>query len=147
MPNQITDLLNKQIANWSILYVKLHNYHWYVKGEQFFTLHIKFEEFYNEAGLHVDALAERVLTIGGKPVATMKEFLEISSVKDAENNESAQQMVQTIIDDFTTVVKELYEGIEISEQLNDGPTVDLLLGIKSGLEKHVWMLKAFAGNN
>lgn len=147
MINQLTDILNKQIANWFILYVKLHNYHWYVKGEQFFTLHLKFEEFYNEAGLHVDALAERVLTIGGKPVATMKEFLEISSIKDAANNESAQQMVQTIIDDFSTVVKELYEGIEISEQLNDGPTVDLLLGIKSGLEKHVWMLKAFTGNH
>ncbi|MDV2888516.1 ferritin-like domain-containing protein, partial [Alkalihalophilus pseudofirmus] len=58
MENQLVHVLNKQIANWSVLYMKLHNYHWYVKGEQFFTLHVKFEEFYNEAGLHVDELAE-----------------------------------------------------------------------------------------
>lgn len=40
--------LNQQVANFSILYVKIHNYHWYVKGEQFFTLHAKFEELYND---------------------------------------------------------------------------------------------------
>ncbi|HEY2420731.1 MAG TPA: ferritin-like domain-containing protein, partial [Neobacillus sp.] len=49
MSNQLVSVLNKQIANWTVLYVKLHNYHWYVKGGQFFTLHVKFEEFYNEA--------------------------------------------------------------------------------------------------
>jgi starvation-inducible DNA-binding protein len=75
MENQLVSILNKQIANWSVLYTKLHNYHWYVKGGQFFTLHVKFEEFYNEAGLHVDELAERLLAIGGKPAATLKEYL------------------------------------------------------------------------
>ncbi len=143
MSNLLTEILNKQIANWSILYVKLHNYHWYITGQQFFTLHLKFEEFYNEAGLHVDELAERLLAIGGKPVATMKDLLETATVKDALNNESAEQMVQTIIDDFSVIVNELKEGIEVAEQLNDEITGDILLNIQLGLEKHIWMLKAF----
>ena len=74
---KIQSVLNKQVANWSVLYVKLHNYHWYVKGPHFFTLHEKFEELYNEAGATVDELAERLLAIKGYPVATMEEYLSL----------------------------------------------------------------------
>jgi starvation-inducible DNA-binding protein len=145
MQNQLTETLNKQIANWSVLYMKLHNYHWYVTGEQFFTLHAKFEEFYNEAGLHVDELAERLLAIGGKPVATMKECLEISSIKEANGAETAGEMVQSVINDFSIIIGELKEGMSLAEENDDETTGDMLLAIHSGLEKHVWMLKAFLG--
>lgn len=145
MNKQITDVLNKQIANWSVLYIKLHNYHWYVKGPQFFTLHTKFEEFYNEAALHTDELAERLLALGGQPVATMKDCLELSSVQEAIGSESAEQMVQSIIDDFRQIISELKEGMEIAEKANDETTGDMLLAIHTGLEKHVWMLNSFLG--
>lgn len=143
MPERLASVINKQIANWSVLYMKLHNYHWYVKGEQFFTLHAKFEEFYNEAGLHVDELAERLLSIGGAPVATMKECLELASVKEASGSESAAQMVSSITTDFSTVISELKDGMQIAEEAGDETTGDLLLSIYSTLEKHVWMLKAY----
>lgn len=145
MNNHLATVLNKQIANWSVLFMKLHNFHWYVKGEQFFTLHAKFEEFYNEAGLHVDELAERLLAIGGNPVATMKECLEISSVQEASGTESATEMVQSIINDFSLIIGELKEGMSLADETNDEPTGDMLLAIHSGLEKHVWMLKAYLG--
>lgn len=145
MENQLVSVLNKQIANWSVLYMKLHNYHWFVKGGQFFTLHIKFEEFYNEAGLHVDELAERLLAIGGKPVATMKECLEISSINEATGNESAEVMVESVINDFSIIIGELKEGMSFASEMNDETTGDMLLAIHSGLEKHVWMLTAFLG--
>jgi starvation-inducible DNA-binding protein len=145
MENQLVSVLNKQIANWSVLYMKLHNYHWYVKGEQFFTLHVKFEEFYNEAGLHVDELAERLLAIGGKPVATMKECLEISSIQEATGQEAAHDMVQAIINDFSQTIGELKEGMALAAEMKDETTGDILLAIHSGLEKHVWMLTAFLG--
>ncbi|WP_017755872.1 Dps family protein [Calidifontibacillus oryziterrae] len=142
---QLTDVLNKQIANWSVLYVKLHNYHWYVKGGHFFTLHTKFEEFYDEANLHIDELAERLLTIGGQPVATMKGCLEMSSIEEATGEETAEQMVQTLIKDFSNVVAELKEGMALAEEQDDEITGDMLLAIHGSLEKHVWMLKAFLG--
>jgi starvation-inducible DNA-binding protein len=145
LDNQLVSVLNKQIANWSVLYIKLHNYHWYVKGSQFFTLHAKFEEFYNEAGLHVDELAERLLAIGGNPVATMKECLELSSINEANGNENAEEMVQTIINDFSIIIGELKEGMSYAGEVNDETTGDMLLAVHSGLEKHVWMLTAFLG--
>ncbi|WP_066175224.1 Dps family protein [Bacillus marinisedimentorum] len=145
MQNQLIDLVNKQVANWSVLYTKLHNYHWYVTGEQFFTLHEKFEEFYTEAAVHIDELAERLLAIGGKPVATMREYLEISSVKEAAGDENAKQMVEEIANDFTTVIEELKKGMSIADEADDETTGDMLLAIHSSLEKHVWMLNSFLG--
>ncbi|MGG1551824.1 Dps family protein [Paenibacillus ferrarius] len=144
-PQTIHTVLNKQISNWNVLYVKLHNYHWYVKGNQFFTLHVKFEELYNEAALHIDELAERLLTIGGKPAATMKAYLETASIKEASGNEAANQMVEAIIADFTTVTEELKAGMAACEQVGDETTSDMLLGIQTSLEKHRWMLQAFLG--
>jgi len=147
MENQLIAVLNKQVANWSVLYMKFHNYHWYVKGEQFFTLHAKFEEFYNEAGIHVDELAERLLAIGGNPVATMKECLELASVKEASGTETAQEMVQTIINDFSMIIGELKEGMNLADEKHDETTSDMLLSIHTSLEKHVWMLTAFLGKS
>jgi starvation-inducible DNA-binding protein len=147
MDNQLFDIINKQIANWSVLFIKLHNYHWYVKGNQFFTLHTKFEEFYNEASIHIDELAERLLAIGGQPVATMKDCLAMSSVQEANGNETAEEMVQSISSDFSLLVGQLKEGMSIAEQANDEITGDMLLAIHSSLEKHVWMLKAYLGRS
>lgn len=145
MSVQLSDVLNKQIANWSVLFVKLHNFHWYVKGGQFFTLHLKFEELYTEAALHIDNLAERVLAIKGKPLAAMKDYLQVSSVKEALGHENASEMVASVIADFETVIAELKEGMKAAEAADDETTGDMLLAIHTSLEKHVWMLSSFLG--
>ena len=143
--NTIQQQLNRQIANWSVLYVKLHNYHWYVKGTQFFTLHEKFQEFYEEAALHIDELAERLLAVNGQPLAKMVDYLENSSVKEALGNETATEMVDQLIKDYTLIIGELKEGMEVAQQAGDETTADMLLAIHTTLEKHVWMLSAFNG--
>jgi starvation-inducible DNA-binding protein len=142
----VTELLNKQVANWSVLYTKLHNYHWYVKGESFFDLHIKFEELYTEAGLHLDVIAERILALRSKPLATLKEYLTVSSIKEAKGNETTSQMVGQITDDFKQVADELTKGIEAAEEQKDQPSADMMIQIRSSLEKHIWMLSAYLGS-
>ncbi|MCR8641212.1 DNA starvation/stationary phase protection protein [Paenibacillus sp. N1-5-1-14] len=141
----LEQVLNTQIANWQVLYTKLHNYHWYVKGNQFFTLHEKFEELYNEAGTHVDELAERLLAIGGRPAATLAEYLKLSTIQEAGYELNANQMVASVVQDFKTIIGELSEGMEIAQEAGDDGTSDMLLEIKGGLDKHVWMLNAFLG--
>ena len=138
--------LNKQVATWSVMYTKLHNYHWYVKGPTFFTLHAKFEELYNEATLHMDEIAERLLTLGGKPTATLKEHLELSVVKEATGKETTEQMVGTIVKDFDTIMKSLKKGMDEAAKDEDDMTEDLLNAIYQSIEKHQWMLNAFLGD-
>ncbi|CAM4369482.1 DNA starvation/stationary phase protection protein [Paenibacillus phoenicis] len=137
--------LNLQIANWTVLYTKLHNFHWFVKGPNFFTLHEKFEALYNEAAGYIDDIAERLLAIGGTPIATLREALATASISEASGKESADEMVAAIVADFAKLDSELKEGMEAAERAEDEATSDLLLGIVSSLEKHRWMLNAYLG--
>jgi starvation-inducible DNA-binding protein len=139
----LTEKLNTQVANFSVLYMKLHNYHWYVKGENFFTLHVKFEELYTEAALHLDTIAERMLSLRSVPTATLEEQLQLSSIKEATGDENAQDMVKTLADDFNTICSELTEGITLAEDNDDQPTADMFIAIRDSLEKHRWMLEAY----
>ena len=139
------EVLNRQIANFSVLYVKLHHYHWYVNGPAFYTLHAKFEELYNEAAGYVDELAERLLALDGRPVSRMSEFLKLATVKEASGTEDADAMVLAIADDFRKIAAELDEGIRAAESEGDSATADLLTGIRTNLDKNAWMLRAFAG--
>jgi len=141
----LEQVLNQQVANLNVLYVKLHNYHWYVRGEKFFTLHVKFEEIYNDVTLKMDEVAERLLTIKGSPVATMKEFLDITTIQEADGKEDASKMVQNLIEDLATVAEELEEGIDLAENAHDHVTGDILITIKGDFEKHMWMLRSLQG--
>lgn len=145
MSNELIKEMNVQVSTWSVLYTKLHNYHWYVKGHHFFTLHAKFEELYDEATVHMDEIAERVLTLGGKPVATLKEHLEQSVVEEATGSEDADAMVETIAKDFDATMKSLKKGMDLAADAGDDMTEDLLNAIYQSIEKHQWMLNAFLG--
>ena len=98
--SQLQDVLNKQVANWTVMYTKLHHFHWYVKGHHFFSLHEKFEELYNEADAALDEIAERLLAIEGQPVSTLKGSLELASIKEAETKAPADEMVKEVVSDF-----------------------------------------------
>lgn len=137
--------LNELVATWSVLYTKLHNYHWYVSGSSFFTLHAKFEELYNEITLNLDDVAERILSKGSKPVATMKEHLQLSIVEEASGKESAEEMVEQTIVDFKLVMDAINKGMELASAAGDDRTEDLLNAQYQSLEKHTWMLTAFLG--
>ena len=134
--------LNQQVANWTVAYTKLHNFHWYVKGPNFFSLHEKFEELYNEASQYVDDLAERILAIGGNPVGTLKESLEISIVDEAGKN-SAEQMVEAFSNDLTHISEQLVKSIEVAGEAGDDVSEDMFIGMKNSVDKHNWMFKSY----
>lgn len=142
--NDLFNQLNKQVANFAVLNVKLHHYHWYVKGPQFFVLHEKFEELYNEVNELYDSFAERLITIGGNPVSNMKNYLALTSLKEATALDS-KQMVNEVINDFKLLVLEIKQLTVIAQDHKDEQTVDLAIGTVANLEKHIWMLTAFLG--
>lgn len=135
--------LNQQVANWTVAYTKLHNFHWYVKGPNFFSLHEKFEELYNEASQYVDDLAERILAIGGNPVGTLKDSLEISIVDEAGKNYSAEQMVEAFSNDLTHISEQLVKSIEVAGEAGDDVSEDMFIGMKNSVDKHNWMFKSY----
>lgn len=143
--DKLVELVNKEIANFNVLYTKLHNYHWNVNGPHFFSLHVKLEELYNEVTLDMDELAERLLALGAKPVATIKEYMELTTIKEATGSEKTETMIKNIISDFETLSEEFAEIISIAEENSDDVTGDMLVGMKKSLNKHTWMLRAYLG--
>ena len=143
--DQVVKILNEQLSDWNLLFVKLHNYHWNVKGSDFFTLHEKFEELYDEAAGYIDEVAERILALGSVPAGSFKEYLELSTLEEATGNESSREMVEKVVADFKAVVASAKNGIEVADDAGDDTTVDLLTGIHVALEKHVWLFSAFLG--
>ncbi|WP_144555196.1 DNA starvation/stationary phase protection protein [Bacillus sp. X1(2014)] len=139
----IEQMINQQIANWNVLYTKLHRFHWYVKGPHFFTLHGKFEVLYEEAAATIDEFAEQLLTIGGRPVSTLKEYLQHATIEETNETLTAEEMVQAIVHDFSLIIDELKVGMEVAEQNNDEVTSDMFLGLIGKLKKHNWMLQSF----
>jgi len=137
--DKLLTLLNREVANFGVLYTKLHNFHWFVKGTQFYTLHELYEKLYDEVTEHFDAVAERMLMLGGKPAATLKEFLELATVKEAKGTESSAEMITETLHDFELIVKELDEVLEIGDEV----TKDLAIGIQASFQKHIWMLKTY----
>ncbi|MGZ9583266.1 Dps family protein [Paenibacillus marinisediminis] len=137
--------LNQQVANLNMMYVKLHNYHWFVKGSNFFTLHEKFEELYDEMTAKMDEVAERLLTIGGQPYATLKEYVAHATIQEAAGNESSEQMLKQLIADFNQLVNEFGAASNEADNLGDKVTADMFVSMSADLEKHVWMLSAYLG--
>lgn len=135
--------LNKLVANLTVLYTKLHSFHWYVNGRSFYTLHTVFENYYDYTTATLDEAAERLLAIGGRPVSTLKGALELATIKEATEKETTSEMVASVFYDFELLKKDLSTLMELSEEEGDQGTSDFALGVKTQLEKNIWMLKAY----
>ncbi|WP_202809216.1 Dps family protein [Staphylococcus equorum] len=141
----VVKVLNEQVANWTVAFTKLHNFHWYVKGPNFFSLHTEFEELYDEASQYIDDLAERILAAGGNPVATLKESLDLAIIDEAGKGYKAEEMVEELSKDFENITKQLEEAIEVASAAEDDVTEDMFIGMKTNIDKHNWMLKSYLG--
>ena len=136
--------LNEITANLGVLYAKLHQHHFYVKGQDFYKLHELFETQYNEVHEQFDEVAERILMIGGKPVSTLGEFLALATIKEAPytTEKSARQMVEETVADFELFRTQLEAAIHSDM---DEVSQDLLIGMKAVYDKHLWTMKAYLG--
>lgn len=143
MAKKHVDYLNKLVGSFGVLYIKLHQHHWFVKGPNFFEAHEKFEELYDETTANLDEVAERMLQLGHEPISTLKEFLDHSVIKETEfkNVTDATEMYKSVLEDFETLNKIYQDGFELFE--GDEVTTDLLVGLQEAVQKHIWMIGAY----
>ena len=139
--------LNEILCNYQVFYQNLRGFHWNLLGHPFFSLHVKFEELYNEAQLNIDEIAERILTLGHTPLHTYEDYLKYSSVKVHKNISDEVKSVKLIIQDYTTIIKKERETMPIASEADDEGTCDMLAGFIKVQEKTVWMLSAWLGSN
>lgn len=140
----ISEGLDIYLANLHVLYTKLHNFHWNIEGKSFFQLHAKLEELYDNTAVEIDQVAERILQLGHRPSASIKDYLSKSQLEEAVSKEySSQEVAHALLDDFSFLAQELRKGVQQAEQYQDQVTADMAVGFLAKLEKAIWMLNAF----
>jgi starvation-inducible DNA-binding protein len=135
--------LNELLANYQIYYQNLRNFHWNISGENFFVLHEKFEELYNDARLKIDEIAERILTLRLRPMSTLAAYLDASKIEEAGKVKDTHKMVDTILDNHRLLISCMRDVLDTAGNINDEGTIDLIGGFLSELEKTSWMLDAW----
>ncbi|MGB9703010.1 MAG: Dps family protein [Candidatus Kapaibacteriota bacterium] len=146
---KIAEMLKPILADQFVLYTKARNYHWNVRGNMFFTLHLKFEELYIELANDVDETAERIRTYGLTAPGTMSEFLKLSELKEeAEANYPDQiTMANNIANDYNSLASKInIISMKIQKDFSDEITAGKLYGIAERYEKHAWLLKSLNNN-
>ena len=135
--------LNELLANYSIFYQNTRGYHWNIKGEKFFELHLKFEELYNDLLLKIDELAERILTLGHSPKHKYSDYRTISKIKESSQVSDGVKAVENILSSFQTIIILQRELLTISSDADDEGTNALMSDYVREQEKLVWMYTAF----
>lgn len=143
----LSEKMNVYLANQQVMYLKLHNLHWYVQGTAFFTLHTKFEELYDQTAEIIDEVAERLLALGQAPAGSLKKALELTAVKELEDQPiSAEEAVDQLITDTDYWIKDTREIVGLAEQDGDSVTADIFNGYLKEYQKLAWMLKAYSAD-
>ncbi|WP_343764962.1 DNA starvation/stationary phase protection protein [Gangjinia marincola] len=135
--------LNILLADYHMYYQKLRNFHWNVVGRNFFDLHEKFEEMYDDAKLKVDEIAERILTLRFRPLSNYTDYLEKSNLKEASGTKDDKEMVKALLEDHGSILGQMRKVVEVADGNGDEGTIDLIGAYIRELEKISWMLDAW----
>lgn len=139
----LSKALNELLANYQIFYQNLRGFHWNIRGKSFFELHTKFEELYTQANLSIDEIAERILTLEGRPMHTFEAYLSNATIKPAKDVINANDTVAISIDNLTTLMSMERNILQMASEANDEGTNALMSDYLRLQEKTVWMLKAY----
>lgn len=139
----VASALNHTLADTYSLYMKTHAYHWNVTGPQFHTLHVMFEEQYNEMWTALDELAERVRALGEFAPTSGKQFADLSAIENADTSPpKSEAMVERLLTDHETLIKRAREGLSTAEESDDAASADILTVRIQTHEKTAWMLRS-----
>lgn len=134
--------LNNLLADLNVFYRKLQNYHWNIKGHDFFTIHAKLEEYYDEVNERIDEIAEHILSLEGQPLGTLQDYLNVTQITEAENKKvNSEHILNELIKDYSMLLQEAKNIKGLADNNSEYKTSALMDGIIEDYTKILWMLK------
>ena len=143
---ELVEGLNGLLATYQVHYQNLRGCHWNITGPTFFDLHAKFEELYTKAQTVIDEVAERVLTLEGRPLHTFTAYLKNSTVKEKPDLRGAKDTVAAVMADMSALIALHREVVNVADEAGDEATSTLIGDNIVVLEKDLWMLRAYSGS-
>ncbi len=142
---ELAENLNQLLADFQIFYINARGFHWNIKGEKFFELHLKFEEIYTDALLKIDEIAERILTLGHKPLHSFSDYLKTAKIKEATSVTDGKQALSLVLDALKQLIVSERAILNMSADAGDEGTNALMSDYLREQEKSVWMYTAYLG--
>lgn len=139
---KISKGLSRFLADTYTLYLKTHNFHWNVTGPMFQTLHLMFEQHYNDLWTAVDLIAERIRALGPLAPGTYAEFSALSSIREEKGDLPAEEMIRSLIQGHEAVIRTARNIFPDAESARDQVTIDMLTQRMQVHEKTAWMLRS-----
>ena len=138
----ILNNLNTFLSDLNVFYRKLQNYHWNIKGKDFFTIHAKLEEYYDEVNEKIDEIAEHILSLDGQPLGSLKDYLNMTKIKEAENKKVDSTLIlNEIIKDYSMLLQDAKAIKNLADTNSENKTSALMDDIIEHYTKKLWMLK------
>lgn len=138
--------LNELLANYQIFYLNTRGFHWNIQGKEFFELHQKFEELYNDSVVKIDEIAERILTLGHQPLHTYTDYLRIAKVKEVKDVSDGVEALEHILKGYEVLLPLERKLLKLSEELDDEGTNSLMSDYIREQEKLIWMYTSYIAN-
>lgn len=135
--------LNTLLSSFQIYYQNLRGLHWNIRGKHFFDLHLKFEELYNDSQIKIDLIAERVLTLGGKPLHTFTDYIANSKLEAGKDISNDVVAIQLILNSLHLLLMQERKIFSNAAKIGDEGTNSMMSDFISEQEKTNWMLKAW----
>src|SRR5438094_7534203 len=137
-------LLNRVLADTSILYALYKKHHWVVAGPTFYQLHLLFDKHADEQLELIDLLAERIQTLGGIAVGDPRHVAELTWIpRPPDGAEEVPVMIGRLLAAHEDIITAVRAAIEKTASSGDWGSNDLL--ISDVLRRHelqVWILSA-----
>ncbi|WP_019587421.1 Dps family protein [Deinococcus apachensis] len=139
----VSETLQRNLATTISLYLKFKKYHWDIRGRFFRDLHLAYDEFIEEIFDGIDEQAERLVALGGSPVAAPSDLERFSLVQvPTETVRDARTQVADLVQDLTRVARGYRDDSKTVDDANDPATADLYNGYAATIDKIRWMLQA-----
>lgn len=113
--NELTQSLLLAFANNFTYYLKSHNYHWVVMGEDFPQYHKVLEKIYTDAQENIDNYAEQLRRLGAFPMGDYASIVSETELTDKpEQLVDAEVMFQNLLDDLDILVPRLQDTFDLA---------------------------------
>ena len=140
---KLIEILNQRLADASDLRSQAKQAHWNVKGMSFIALHELFDRVAAEADTYTDLIAERVTTLGGTALGTVRLAAEKSTLAEYPHEiTDGRDHVDALSGALADFGKKVRANIDDSDGLGDKDTADIFTEISRGIDKLLWFVEA-----
>jgi starvation-inducible DNA-binding protein len=144
--SQLGDAVKVAMADTFAMYLKTHNYHWNVEGEDFFEYHKFFNKLYDELFEAVDVLGEEIRGLNEYAPGSFSRFSELTSIEDATTVPDGVTMAANLLKDNDKVIASLTNAFKLAEAADKVGLSNKLQDRIDVHTKHGWMLRSTTKN-